>query len=228
MMPDVCLLLAGGGWFSLSAPNPRLVRLLDIAHHLAALNRWVGAGRFQVTVAEHSVSTAVAALNLRLPVRIARLALLHDAHEAYVGDMIAPVQILIPAFRGLAEAVQQAIWQGLEVPPPEPDESLKVQDLDHLVREKEARAIFSPADGATGARIGWTGGCDDRTSELLAVPPVLGLSFAGARQEFIRMWELLRFLEAEYVAYDGALVKAFEETRPFEADAQVQDVPERP
>lgn len=57
----------------------------DIAYALAGLNRYTGHTRYNV--AQHSVLCAMMA-----PVAWAYEALMHDAHEAYMGDVSAPMK----------------------------------------------------------------------------------------------------------------------------------------
>jgi hypothetical protein len=64
----------------------------EIAHSLAQINRFTGHCRRPYSVAEHSlVVAAIAAHEGASP--IAQLAaLLHDAHEAYTGDVASPIK----------------------------------------------------------------------------------------------------------------------------------------
>jgi hypothetical protein len=64
----------------------------EIAHALAQINRFTGHARRPYSVAEHSLLVAaIAASEGATP--IAQLAaLLHDAHEAYAGDVASPIK----------------------------------------------------------------------------------------------------------------------------------------
>lgn len=68
-------------------PNPEDINVIDIAHHLSMICRYNGAVSRFYSVAEHShhVSRLV-------PPKHALHALLHDAAEAYIGDMIRPLK----------------------------------------------------------------------------------------------------------------------------------------
>lgn len=77
--------------FSLSRPLPSMVRIEDIAWHLAFINRFCGATLRPISVAEHSLLVAeIAERELGLDVHGQFAALMHDAHEAYAGDMHTP------------------------------------------------------------------------------------------------------------------------------------------
>ncbi len=73
--------------FDLANPRPEDVRTEDIAHALGRLPRYVGHCRRHYSVAEHCVLIA-----RWLPRGHQMGGLLHDAPEAYVGDMSAPMK----------------------------------------------------------------------------------------------------------------------------------------
>lgn len=106
------------------------VRLPDIAHALALINRFTGHTVFPYTVAQHSVvvSQLVDACD-------AMHALLHDASEAYLGDISTPLKSLLPDYVQLEEHVQRTILRkfGLRWPIPP---AVKVADTRALLHEK--------------------------------------------------------------------------------------------
>ena len=69
--------------------QPRIedLDIRDIAHHLGMQVRYNGAVRKFYSVAEHSVI-----VSQYVPTQYAREGLLHDAAEAYLGDMIRPLK----------------------------------------------------------------------------------------------------------------------------------------
>ena len=68
------------------------VLLEDIAHHLAIINRYNGASSKPYSVAQHSVKCAQLAEAAKLGPLVAMGALLHDAQEAYLGDVVKPIK----------------------------------------------------------------------------------------------------------------------------------------
>lgn len=70
--------------FSLSVDD---IELDDIASHLSMLCRWNGGVPNYYSVAEHSIQVAA-----NLPDRLKKWGLLHDAAEAYIGDIVRPVK----------------------------------------------------------------------------------------------------------------------------------------
>lgn len=78
---------ASGRRFFVTAPGPEDIDIGDIAHALSQLCRFGGHTREFYSVAQHChlVSTLV-------PGRLALYGLLHDAAEAYLGDVVHPLK----------------------------------------------------------------------------------------------------------------------------------------
>lgn len=113
-------------------PRPEDIDPVDIAHALAMICRYGGHCREFYSVAEHCVlmSHAVAPED-------ALWALLHDAGETYVGDMVRPLKHSLPAYRVAEDNIMTAVCDrfGLEhLCPP----SVKEADLRILHDERNA------------------------------------------------------------------------------------------
>lgn len=80
------------------------IELEDIAHGLAFQCRFNGQTRDFYSVAQHSL--IVASL---VPLHQRRAALLHDACEAYLGDVVKPLKPLLGDYVALEEAVTRQI-----------------------------------------------------------------------------------------------------------------------
>jgi hypothetical protein len=74
--------LLGGGAVSLLSPRPDMICLEAIALGLSRQRRWLGQTRRPLSVLEHSCAVALAS-----PRRLMLPGLLHDAHEAFTGDI---------------------------------------------------------------------------------------------------------------------------------------------
>ena len=101
------------------AMTPDQVDIITIGRHLACQSRWLGATRHKIfqnrisySVAEHSVYVSDFVKNtLRRP-DLAFDALMHDAAEAYIGDMIRPLKYsatFFEPFKALEEKVERVI-----------------------------------------------------------------------------------------------------------------------
>ena len=89
---------ATGGVIDFLAPDPAAIDFFDIATSLSRIPRWNGhtvAGRKAWNVAEHSILVCGLAIRAGCSKRTALLALLHDAHEAFIGDLISPFKAAV-------------------------------------------------------------------------------------------------------------------------------------
>ncbi len=91
--------MLSGRRLDLLDPTPVDIEIEDIAHGLAFVARWNGQtrGDFAYSVAEHSllVTDIFAALCPSAPTKWHLAALLHDAPEYVIGDMISPVKAAV-------------------------------------------------------------------------------------------------------------------------------------
>lgn len=106
--------MLSGRRLDLLDPTPLDIEIEDIAHGLAFVARWNGQtmGDFAYSVAEHSllVETLFGRISLAAPVKWRLAALLHDAPEYVIGDMISPVKAAIgPSYGELDVRLTTAI-----------------------------------------------------------------------------------------------------------------------
>ncbi|MDR5652696.1 HD family hydrolase [Ruixingdingia sedimenti] len=91
--------MLSGRRLDLLDPTPMDIEIEDIAHGLAFVARWNGQtqGDWPYSVAEHSllVERIYARMNPAAPTRWRLAALLHDAPEYVIGDMISPVKATV-------------------------------------------------------------------------------------------------------------------------------------
>lgn len=76
-------------------PQPEHIDIRDVAHHLALINRFCGATDMPISVAQHSVYVAKVVAHLKGDPVAQLWGLLHDSHEAYIGDISRPVKYLL-------------------------------------------------------------------------------------------------------------------------------------
>lgn len=106
------------------------VRLADIAHALAMINRFTGHTRCPYSVAQHSVMVS----KIVAPEH-ALWGLLHDASEAYLGDVARPLKSMLPEYVRVEQHVQQTIAAVFQLEWPIPA-SVKEADNRALMAEK--------------------------------------------------------------------------------------------
>lgn len=127
--------------FDLANPTPEMVARGDIAWHLSMDNRWGGNLQLPYNVAHHSVLVARA-----MPVPQWRIyGLLHDAPEAYTGDLITPLKDMLIAsgfdFRDIEDRILAAILAHFNLPPMTPQIAAAVHEADQLLLATEYRDV---------------------------------------------------------------------------------------
>jgi 5'-deoxynucleotidase YfbR-like HD superfamily hydrolase len=89
--------MLSGRRLDLLDPTPVDVEIEDIAHGLSRVARWNGqtSGHWAYSVAQHSLLVEAIAGQLGLPERWWLAALLHDAAEYVVGDLVTPFKAAV-------------------------------------------------------------------------------------------------------------------------------------
>lgn len=137
-MLDSKIKTRSGAMVDLSAPQPSDIRIDDIAYSLARLIRFNGHSPGW-SVAQHSII-----VSQRCPPHLALEGLLHDAAEAYVGDVTRPLkQMLGKVYRDIELRVESAIATryGLVYPWPE-----EIKQADNDMCQSELNCFWSGAE----------------------------------------------------------------------------------
>ncbi|MES2291728.1 MAG: HD family hydrolase [Pseudomonadota bacterium] len=139
--------MLSGRRLDLLEPSPLDIEIADIAHGLARVARWNGQtkGPHAFSVAQHSVlvERLVADLSPRISREARLMALLHDAPEYVVGDLISPFKAAIGiSYKDLELKLQAAIHLrfGLPALVPKPLAVL-FKKADHLSAFYEASQL---------------------------------------------------------------------------------------
>lgn len=116
-----------GKAFDLENPRVEDICIEDIAHALSNLCRYTGHCKQFYSVAQHSVLCS-----LEAPDELKLAALMHDAAEAYVGDVSSPLKRLpgMGSYRALELCILQKIWEKFEIQEFEPGEPLDPRILE--------------------------------------------------------------------------------------------------
>jgi hypothetical protein len=137
---------ATGGQFWPLDPRPDEVRIEDIAHALSMQCRFAGHCRAFYSVAEHSVRVARLVESWRARAEVVMQALLHDAAEAYVGDMVRPLKWSLPSYRAAEDRVFAAIAQAFGLSSNEKWSAVRIADEVLLATEARDLMLPAPAD----------------------------------------------------------------------------------
>lgn len=116
----------------LGAPTPGDIEIGDIAHGLSHICRFAGQTKVFYSVAQHSVH-----VSRIVPIEYARWGLLHDAAEAYLGDVPAPVKAVagMEGYMDLEEELMAAVAARFGLPPPPMPECVFEADRQALADE---------------------------------------------------------------------------------------------
>ena len=119
--------MLSGRRLDLLDPSPMDIEIGDIAHGLARVARWNGqtVGDHGFSVAQHSIVVEEIALHLKpdLEPRWRLAALLHDAAEYVIGDMISPFKAALGLdYRTFEDKLEAAIHIRFGLPPKTPAE----------------------------------------------------------------------------------------------------------
>lgn len=162
------------------------VDIQDIAHGLALCNRFVGQTRAPMSVAQHSVF--VSRLVEGLGADIALQGLLHDASEAYLGDVTKWLKHSdeMAGFRAAEDAAQRVIYAAFGVPE---EQHPAVTDADVLM----VRAEFEMGFGMPLGREGYAPMAPQEWAHLRHVGHLVPWSWEDAELAFLRRYvELTR------------------------------------
>lgn len=111
-------------------PQPESIDIIDIAHALSMCNRFGGHTSAPYSVAEHCVR-----MSHIVPLELALEALLHDAAEAYLGDMPSPFKKAMPEFKAYEARMEAAIRKHFGLPGDRHPDEIKYFDDQLLVTE---------------------------------------------------------------------------------------------
>lgn len=171
-----------GKRFDLRSPRAEDVCIEDISHALANICRFNGHTTRFYSVAEHSLRVAEL-----LPDELKLAGLLHDAVEAYVGDVVAPfkryLEVGFPkcaTFADFESRILRLIFEKFEIEWPL---APAVHEADRVLRATEKRDLMTK--------------CEHEWDEELPPPlpeeiPTLNVGPWASRREFTREFSRLR------------------------------------
>jgi 5'-deoxynucleotidase YfbR-like HD superfamily hydrolase len=162
--------MLSGRRLDLLDPSPLDIEIADIAHGLARVARWNGQtrGAHIFSVAQHTllVEAVMREHTPRIDIRVRLAALLHDAPEYVIGDMISPFKAVIGgSYKTVEKRLLSAIHVRFGLQPALPaDIERQIKDADmgaayleatHLAgfSEPEARRLFGSDPGLPAAII---------------------------------------------------------------------------
>jgi 5'-deoxynucleotidase YfbR-like HD superfamily hydrolase len=190
--------MLSGRRLDLLDPSPLDIEIEDIAHGLARVARWNGqtVGEHAFSVAQHSVlvEELVAHLQPQVEPRWRLAALLHDASEYVIGDMISPFKAALGVdYKAFEARLENAIHIRFGLPARTPDE------VKALIKEADRASAYFEATRLAGFT-------QAEAAELFGLPPAGYVAPmdpwppAVAQDRYVQRFHLL----SEAAGYDPA------------------------
>lgn len=171
-----------GTQFYLTDPHPGDVLIKDIAHALSMVCRFGGHTREFYSVAQHCVHCSELVESWGTENEELQLhTLLHDASEAYLGDVVRPLKYSMPDYLQLEERMMEVIYQGLDLSLPCEGEQRIIKEADDTLLMTERRDFINHRN------LKW--GIHQKPLETLRLT---SLSPTAAEYQFITRYDNLR------------------------------------
>ena len=118
----------GNRFFDFANPESHDYCLIEIATALSKHCRYNGHCNGFYSVAQHSVYVCA---NVPDPYKFQ--ALMHDAAEAYTGDIVTPLKQMLTDFKKIEHRIEQAIYKYYDLP----------EQLDPCIKEADTRMLLT-------------------------------------------------------------------------------------
>jgi 5'-deoxynucleotidase YfbR-like HD superfamily hydrolase len=169
--------MLSGRRLDLLDPSPLDIEIADIAHGLARVARWNGqtSGAHIFSVAQHTllVEAVMREQMPRVDVRHRLAALLHDAPEYVIGDMISPFKAVLGGdYKAVEKRLLAAIHIRFGLPP------VLASDIVRQIKEADRGAAYLEATELAGF-------AQSEAKRLFGRDPGLP---AATRQDYLTPW----------------------------------------
>ncbi|HZT48579.1 MAG TPA: HD family hydrolase [Hyphomicrobiaceae bacterium] len=181
--------MLSGRRLDLLDPSPKDIEIEDIAHGLARVARWNGqtVGEHAFSVAQHAllVEEIATAMHPELTRRWRLAALLHDAPEYVIGDLISPFKAAVGInYKAFEVRLLEAIHRRFGLPPTLPDRIAgTIKSADRVAAYYEATALAGFSEPEANRYFGVPRGVPPALRERLV--RLEAMTSAAAQAEFL-------------------------------------------
>tara|TARA_R110002050_G_scaffold69507_2_gene150322 strand:+ start:8073 stop:8615 length:543 start_codon:yes stop_codon:yes gene_type:complete len=137
---DGCINTASGRKINLLDPKPEQISIGDIARGLSYNSHFGGQTPQFFSISQHCLLVCeLMELRFKKDPAMMMLALLHDASEAYLGDMLKPLKVMLPNFREIEDRMMGVILERYSL---DPTSMVIIKEYDILAQEMEYNAFY--------------------------------------------------------------------------------------
>ena len=140
------IITASGMVFDILNPSKDDISVNDIAHALSMQCRFNGHCKKFYSVAQHSVRVAQLLSDAGYSARHVKLALIHDATEAYIGDVVTPLKNQLDKYIEIEKAVDSVIREKFDLGGNVDEEYGIVKQADQAMLYAERRDLLEASD----------------------------------------------------------------------------------
>jgi len=181
--------MLSGRRLDLLDPSPLDIEIEDIAHGLSRVARWNGqtSGAWPFSVAQHSllVLSVYEQLQPRAEQRWRLAALLHDAAEYVVGDLISPFKAAVGSdYKALEQRLDHAVRLRFGIP------ALLPENVARDIKRADRACAYFEAIAVAGFDLVEAGQIFERPRNL-ASPDIRQLSPSRAKRAFLQRFHVL-------------------------------------
>ena len=159
------------GYFDFTNPESSNIAIEDIAVGLSNTCRFAGQLEKFYSVAEHSLHCLSVAIEMGCTISEKRAVFMHDAAEAYVGDVPSPLKILLPEYKLIENRIEAVIFDRFNL-----EKSPVVKQIDLMLLRAEKQEFMGGQDE-------WH--CLEGIADCSSVIDIQCLSPAEARKRFL-------------------------------------------